>query len=327
MNYDFGACKNCANIAGITKDHKCTACGAERETVPLYTWFHQDYDLTEDPETVDKMDEMDNTEIKAAAVSGAEMKAGLRDLFICFGIAVVLVLIGFLFIKGAGGPVKGRMSFIGLLSWIAAPVMVILGICLFFKRVFSSARAKDPEKAFNLFWEAVFETKTFSSKYENVEIALNKITRSLPGAVRQSMDAVKTLSWISDLRNRIAQTNGELAQDCFRAYKDQIQDAKGDADSMTIQNKTVETVDEHKTVISADLAVARKWMRTVQRGSNSDTYSYMVSAGILHVKTTLLKAGKYWYVPDWMPQITEGERVDALREADRKNDVQEGPGI
>ena len=41
-----------------------------------------------------------------------------------------------------------------------------------------------------------------------------------------------------------------------------------------------------------------------------------MSAGILHVKTTLLKAGKYWYVPDCMPRVEKGERVDAVTDAD-----------
>ena len=36
---------------------------------------------------------------------------------------------------------------------------------------------------------------------------------------------------------------------------------------------------------------------------------------ILHVKTTLLKAGEYWYVPDWMPKAEKDECVNAWREA------------
>ena len=313
MNYDIGACKECANIAGTTKDHKCAVCGAERVTVPLYTWFHQDYDLIENPETIDKLDQMDNTEVKAAAVSGAELKVGLRDLFICLGISVVLLLFGFLCIKGASGSVKGRMSFMGILSFIGAPIMLILGIILFFRRAFAKARAKTPEKAFELFWKAVFETKTFSDKYENVEIAIDKITRSLPNAVRQSLNTAKLLGWVTGLRDMIASSNSELAQDCFRAYKDQVLDAKGDSDSLTIKNATTETVDEHKAIISADLVVSRKWTRSIQRRNTTDNFSYQMSAGVLHAKTTLLKAGEYWYVPDWMPKVEKGELVNGWR--------------
>jgi hypothetical protein len=315
MNYDIGACKECANIAGTTKDHKCAACGAERVTVPLYTWFHQDYDLIENPETIEKMDEMDNTEVKASAVGAAELKAGLRDLFICIGIAVALALFGLLCVRMAGGSVKGRMSFMGLLFFFASPVMLIVGFFLFFKHAFSKARAKTPEKAFELFWNAVFETKTFSGKYENVEIAVDKITRSLPGAVRQTIDTAKTQSWVSGLRDMIASSNSELAQDCFNAYKDQVLGAKGDDDSLTIQNISTETIDEHKAIISADLVVSRKWTRSIQNRNNTDYFNYQMSAGILHAKTTLLKAGEYWYVPDWMPKIEKGELTNAWKEA------------
>jgi hypothetical protein len=256
---------------------------------------------------------MDNSEVKASVVGGAELKAGLRDLLICVGLCIALVVFGLLCIKGAGGPVKGRMSFMGILFFIAAPITLILGICLFFKHAFSKARAKAPEKAFELFWKAVFETKTFSDKYENVEIAVDKITRSLPGAVRQSLDATKMLSWINGLRDMIASSNSELAQDSFRAYKDQVQDAKGECDSLTIQNVSSETVDEHKAVISADLIVSRKWSRTIQNRNSTDSFSYQMSAGILHAKTTLLKAGEYWYVPDWMPKAEKGELINAWK--------------
>ena len=126
MNYDVGACKNCRKIAGVTKDHKCQNCGADRETVPLYTWFHQDCRLVEKQETIDRMDELDNVQVKASHISGAELKAGLRDLFICLGIAVALLLFGLLCVKGAGGNVKGRMTFMGLLFLIASPVSVSL---------------------------------------------------------------------------------------------------------------------------------------------------------------------------------------------------------
>ena len=315
MNYDVGACKNCGNIAAITKDHKCSVCGAERVTVPLYTWFHQEYDLIEDAKTIDRMDEMDNTEVKAAAVGGAELKAGLRDLFICLGIAVALLLFGLLCMKGASGSVKGRMSFMGLLFLIGSPIMLIAGILLFFKRVFARVRAKTPEKAFELFWKAVFETKTFSEKYETEEIALDKINRSLPGAVRQTLDADETMSWISNLRSMIARSNAELAEDTFRAYKDQMLGAKGDGDSLTIQNISTETVDDHKAIISADLVVARKWSRSIQKRNDSDTFNYMVSAAVLHAKTTLLRAGEYWYVPDWMPKAEKGALKNAWKEA------------
>lgn len=302
MNYDIGACRNCGKIAKTTKDHKCEVCGAGKETVPLYTWFHQDYHLIENPEVIEKLDEMDNVEVKASGVGGAALKAGLRDLFICIGIAIALALFGVLCLKGAGGAVKGRMSFMGILLLIGAPIMLVVGFILFFKRVFARVRAKTPEKAFELFWKAVFETQTFSEKYEKEEMALDKITRSLPNAVRQTLDAAKTLSWISGLRSMIAASNAELAQLCSKAYKDQIQDAKGEGDSLTIQNLSTETVDEHKAVISADLVVARKWSRSVQRRNSTDYYSYQVSAAVLHARTTLLKAGEFWYVPDWMPE-------------------------
>lgn len=316
MNYAVASCKNCAKITSITKDHKCAKCGAEWEAVPLYTWFHQNYSLIENPETIEKMDEMDNTEVKASGVGGAELRAGFRDLFISIGVAVALLLFGLLCIKGAGGPVKGRMSFMGLLFLVAAPIMLVVGICMFCKRAFSSARAKTPEKAFELFWNAVFETKTFSSKYEDLEIASSKITRSLPAAVRPTVAAAQIQSWVYGLRGMIEKSNGELAQECFRAYKDQILDAKGENDTMKIQNVTSEVIDDHKTIVSADLVVSREWMRTVQRGSNSDSYSYQVSAGVLHARTTLLKAGEYWYVPDWMPNVIQGERINSRRAAD-----------
>ena len=315
MNYDIGACKNCAHIAAINKDHTCSVCGVKRESVPLYTWFHQEYDLIEDKETIDKMDTMDNTEVKAAAVGGAELKAGLRDLFICLGAAVVLLLFGLLCMKGASGSVKGRMSFMGLLLLIGSPLALLAGVGLFFKRVFARVRAKTPEKAFDLFWTAVFETKTFSEKYETEEIALNKITRSLPGAVRQTLDGRKTMFWIEDLRNMISRSNAELALDCYSAYKDQIYDAKGDGDSLTIQNVSVQNVDDHKAIVSADLVVARKWSRSIQKRNDSDTFNYWVSAAVLHAKTTLLKAGEYWYVPDWMPKAEKGTLTDAWKEA------------
>lgn len=315
MNYDIGACKECANIAGATKDHKCAACGAERVTVPLYTWFHQDYDLIENPETIDAMDQMDNTEVKAAAVGAAELKAGLRDLLICLGISVALVAFGFLCIKGAGGSVKGRMSFMGLLFFLATPVTLFLGFFQFFKHAFSKARAKTPEKAFELFWTAVFETKTFSDKYENPEIAVDKITRSLPSAVRQSLDKERILSWVNGMRDMIASSNSELAQDSFRAYKEQVLDAKGESDSLTIQNISAETIDEHKAVISADLIVSRKWTRSIQNRNSTDSFTYQMAAGILHAKTTLLKAGEFWYVPDWMPKVEKGETTNAWKEA------------
>ena len=315
MNYDVGACKECAKIAGITKDHKCEACGAERKTVPIYTWFHQDYELIENKETIDEMDEMDNTEVKARAAGGAELKAGLRDLFICVGIAIALVLFGILCIKGAGGSVKGRMSFMGILFLIGAPIMLLLGAYLFFKRAFSSARAKTPEKAFERFWKAVFETKTFSDKYENVEIAVDKITRSLPNAVRQTMNTARAQAWVNDLRSMVAASNSELAKDSYKAYKEQIFDAKGENDSMTIQDTSTETIDEHKAIVSANLVVARKWTRSVQRRNETDYFNYLMAAGILHVKTTLLKAGEYWYVPDWMPKTEKGETVNAWKDA------------
>lgn len=315
MNYDVGACKNCAQIAGTTKDHKCEACGADKNTVPLYTWFHQDYDVIEDGETIDRLDEMDNTEVKASAVGGAELKAGLRDLIICVGIAIALVLFGLLCIKGAGGSVKGRMSFMGILFLIAAPITLILGVYLFCKRAFSSARAKTPEKAFELFWKAVFETKTFSDKYEKAEMAVEKITRSLPAAVRPTLNQDRMMAWVTDLRNTIAKSNSELAQDSYKAYKEQLFDAHGENDSLTIQDTAAEAVDEHKTVVSANLVIVRKWTRSVQRRNNTDYYTYQMAAGVLHVKTTLLKAGEYWYVPDWMPEIEKGELVDAWREA------------
>ncbi len=316
MHYDIGACKNCRKITKITKDKKCEACGAEKESVPLYTWFHQEYDLIEDPQTVDKMDEMDNTEVKAAAVSGAEVKAGLRDMFIFFGIAIVAALLGVVCLKTASGSVRGRMAFMGLLAVIAAPILFAVGIGMFFGRIFSSSRAKKPEKAFELFWKAVFEIKTFSEKYENAEIAVSKITRSLPTAVRRNMDTAKMLAWISGLRNTIAESNGELARDSASVYKDNLFDAKGDRDSMTVQNLAAETVDEHKTVISADLVVSRDWSYSTPHGSDTDYYCFKMSAGILHVRTTLLKAGKYWYVPDFMPRVEKGKRVDAVTDAD-----------
>ena len=316
MNYDVGACKHCAKIAGITKDKKCEACGAERETVPLYTWFHQDYDLIEDPEIIEKLDEMDNSEVKAAAVSGAELKIGLRDMFICFGIAVGALLLGLVCIKGAGGQVKGRMTFMGLLFLLAAPAMLIAGVCMFFRRVFAKTRAKTPEKAFELFWKDIFEFKTFSDKYEDAEIAVNKITRSLPGAVRQTMDAAKMMSWIGGLRTMIAGSNSELAEDCHKAFKDKIFDAKGDKDALIIQDISTETVDEHKAVISADLVIYREWTRSVQKRNDYDYFNYKMSAGILHARTTVLKAGEYWYVPDWMPRAEKGEKINSRKEAD-----------
>ena len=315
MNYDIGACKNCGKIAGVTKDHKCKACGAERETVPLYTWFHQNYDLIENLETIDRIDEMDNTEIKASGVGSAALKAGLRDLLISIGIAVALLLFGLLCIKGAGGPVKGRMSFMGILFLIASPIMLIVGIILFFNRAFSKARAKTPEKAFELFWKAIFETKTFSFQYEDPKIASDKLARSLPAAVRGSMDDVQFQSWLIGLRSKIGKSNGDLALDCFRAYKEDIGDAKGEDDTMVMQNITTETIDEHKAVVSAELVISRKWTRSYQHGNNTDYYNYQMAAGILHAQTTLLKAGEYWYVPDWMPKIEPGETVNGWKEA------------
>ncbi len=306
MNYDVGACKNCRKIAGVTKDHKCQNCGAERETVPLYTWFHQDCRLVEKQETIDRMDELDNVQVKASHISGAELKAGLRDLFICLGIAVALLLFGLLCVKGAGGNVKGRMTFMGLLFLIASPVMLIVGIGLFIKRVFSSARAKTPDKAFTLFWNAVFENKTFSEKYETAEIAVSKITRSLPEAVRQIVDPIRLQSWVNNLRSMIAESNTELAAASSNFYKDAVQGAKGEDDSMTIENLSTQLIDEHKAVVSADLVVSRKWMRSLQN-RNNDTYTYKMSANVLHAETTLLKAGEYWYVPDFMPEAKTAE--------------------
>ena len=144
-------------------------------------------------------------------------------------------------------------------------------------------------------------------------MALDKISRSLPNAVRQAMDPARTLAWIRNLRSSIAGSNSELAQDSAKVYKEQIQDAKGEGDSLTIQNIGTETVDEHKAVVSADLVVARKWSRSVQRRNSTDYYSYQVSAAVLHARTTLLKAGEYWYVPDWMPKAEKGALTDAWK--------------
>lgn len=262
------------------------------------------------------MDELDNVQVKASHVSGAELKAGFRDLFICLGIAVALLLFGLLCIKTAGGPVKGRMSFMGLLFLIASPVMLIVGIVLFFKRVFTKTRAKDPEKAFTLFWQAVFENKTFSEKYEAVEIAVSKITRSLPEAVRQTADTLKIQSWVNDLRSMISASNTELAAACFSVYKDSVQGAKGEDDAMTIENLSTRLIDEHKAVISADLVVSRKWMRSLQN-KNNDTFSYKMSANVLHAETTLLKADEYWYVPDFMPEIKKEGLVKGFGKSDQ----------
>ena len=41
----------------------------------------------------------------------------------------------------------------------------------------------------------------------------------------------------------------------------------------------------------------------------------MVSAAVLHAKTTLLRAGEYWYVPDWMPKAEKGALKNAWKEA------------
>ena len=302
MNYNVSACKNCRKIAKTTKDHKCANCGAIKENVPLYTWYHQDLNLMEKPEVIDRLDEMDNTEIKSTFASGAELKVGLRDLLICVGIAAFMLLFGLLCIGGASGHVRGRMSFMGLLFLIGAPGMLIVGLYLFFKRTLSGARAKTPEKAFTSFWNTVFELKTFSSKYESAEVAAARIARSMPPAVLQSMNGQQLQSWINDLRSLIAKSNDELAAECSKSYKEEIFDAKGDEDSLTIQNLSTQIVDEHKAVVSADLVVSRKWTRYLNN-KNQDSFSYQMSAGVLHARTTLLKAGNYWYVPDWMPGI------------------------
>ena len=260
---------------------------------------------------------MDNTEAKSAAVSGAELKIGLRDMFIFFGIAAVLLLLGLVFVGNAGGPVKNRMTLLGLISLMAAPCMLIVGVGMLFRRIFAKTRAKTPEKAFELFWNAVFENKTFSYGYEDAEIAVNKITRSLPAAVRQTLDHTKTTLWISHLHNITAESNGELAEECGKVCREKLLGAKGKDDVMNIENISVETADEHKAVVSADLYVVRSWSRSVQGRNETDRFVYRMSAGVLHPKTTLLKAGKYRYVPDWMPKAEKGERISALKESEQ----------
>ena len=107
----------------------------------------------------------------------------------------------------------------------------------------------------------------------------------------------------------------------YDKYDKNLFDAKGTSDSMTVQNMNTDTIDDHKAVISADIIVSREWTRSVQRNNkNTDSYSYKMSACMLRAKTTLLKAGDYWYVPDWMPKAEKGEKIDAWNETDQEKE-------